>query len=415
VVVEKLAEEAETNEEVNTMRYSETATLGGRGLRICLWAALAGAWAGASISDVNGAEQPKTYAGTIYVAGHGGHFAQVELSIDPSNQEDPIQIKPLPLKQAKLTVSKRKHKNGQSQYKLHDARLDGNKLYWSTYNTDNNNKVHYGVIDLTTRKVTSDIAVPVDPRATKPAVKPDAMPYYCASGLTPGHFMPMSMTHEAYVTVVDRADMDKYKNVFLDNILPNANYKYLHGSTSPDGSKFLAVVNVADAPYGGLTGESRLYVLDAKALEKGKVVKLAEGELFGDGTGPFGATITFRSSWTPDGSKILESGADRFWVLDSKTLKPLNGEDGDLDIAGQNHDALATTDGKYAILTVRVLPYEEGSADEGKMDGHIQLYDIENSEAIGNSVSVCNSCHIVEEEENYNAVLCGLDGIVTPQ
>ncbi len=397
------------------MKYSETTTLGGHVLRICLCAALAAAWAGASVSGVVAAEQPKTYAGTIYVAGHGGHVAQVELTIDPSNQEDPIQIKSLPIEQAKLSVSKRKFKDGTSQYKLHDVRLDGNQLYWSTYNTDAHDKVHYGVIDLTTRKKISDIAIPVDPRATKPGVKPDAMPYYCASGLTPAHFMPMTMTHEAYVTVVDKADMHKYKNVFLDSILPDANYKFLHGSTSPDGSKFLAVVNVTDTPFGNITGEHRLYMLDARELEKGKVVKLAEGYLFGDGTGPFGASITFRSSWTPDGSKILLSGADRFWVVDSKTLKPLNGADGDVDIAGQNHDALSTTDGKYAILTVRVLPYKEGSPDEGKMDGQIQLYDLENSEAIGNSVSVCNSCHMEEEKEYYNAVLCGLDGKVAPQ
>jgi hypothetical protein len=393
------------------MKWYATTTLGSHALRICLCVALSAAWAGAGVSDANATEKPKTYAGTIYVAGHGGHFAQVELSIDPSNQEHPIQIKQM----EKLTVSKRKFKDGTSQYKLHDARLDGKKLYWSTYNTDAHDKLHYGVMDLTTGKNLSDIAIPVDPRATKPEVKPDAMPYYCASGLTAGYFMPMTMSHEAYITVVDKADMDKYQNVFLDSILPDPNYKYLHGATSPDGSKLMAVVNRTDVPYGTLTGEHLLYILDAKALEKGKVVELAKGELFGDGTGPFGVSITFRASWTPDGSKILLAGADRVWVLDSKTLKPLNGAHGDSYIGGQNHDALSTTDGKYAILTLRVLPYEEGSPDENKLDGHIQLYDIDNSEAIGDSVSVCNACHKVEEEENYNATLCGLDGIVAPQ
>jgi hypothetical protein len=393
------------------MECSATTTLGVHALPICLCAALAVASMGAGVRQADAAEEPKTYAGTIYVAGHGGHFAEVEVSIDPSNQENPIQIK----QSKKLTVSKRKHKNGESQYKLHDARLDGDKLYWSTYNTDAKSKVHYGVVDLATRKVISDIAVPVDPRATKPEVKPDAMPYYCASGLTPGYFMPMTMTHEAYITVVDKADMNKYQNVFIDSVLPDANYKYLHGATSPDGSKFLAVVNGAGSPQGNITGEHFLYMLDAKALEKGEVVKLAEGDLFGDGTGPFGVSITFRASWTPDGSKLLLAGGDRFWVLDSETLEPLNGDDGDPYIAGQNHDALSTTDGKYAILTLRVLPYEEGSPDEGKMDGHIQLYDIENSEPIGDSVSVCNACHEADVDENYNAILCGLDGTVAAQ
>jgi hypothetical protein len=397
------------------MKSSETTTLGEYALWFCLCVALAGSWVAASVSDVDAAEEPGTYAGTIYVAGHGGHFAKVDVSIDPANQEDPIQVKEQSPSRAKLTVSKRKHDNGESQYKLHDARLDGNILYWSTYNTDVDNKVHYGKIDLTKRRVTADIAVPVDPRVTKPGSKPGAMPYYCASGQTPGYFMPMTMTHEAYISVVDKADMNQYRNVFLDSILPDANYKYLHGGTSPDGTRFLAVLNVTDTPHGDLTGEHLLYVLDARELEKGNVVKLAEGELFGDGSGPFGVSITFRASWSPDGSKLLVAGGDRLWVLDSETLEPLNGEDGDIDIGGQNHDAIATTDGKYALLTLRVKPYEEDGPDGNKMDGHIQLYDIENAEVIGNSVSVCNSCHYDIDEENIHAIVCGLDGVVAPQ
>jgi len=395
--------------------YQTTATLGGHRRRLCLCAALAGLCAWTGIGTVDAAGQPKTYAGTIYVAGHGGHIASVDVSIDPANQEDPIQVELLPLKRGKLTVSKRKDKNGESQYKPHDVRLDGKTLYWSTYNTDVNNKLHYGTMDITTRRKTADIAVPVDPRVTKPEIKPGAVPFYCASGQTPGYFMPMTMSHEAYITVVDKADMKQHRNVFLDSILPDANYKYLHGGTSPDGTKFLAAFNVTDTPHGQLTGEHLLYVLDARELEKGNVVKLAEGMLFGDGTGPFGVSITFRTSWTPDGSKLLVSGADRFWVLDSETLEPLNGKDGDVDIGGQNHDAMATTDSKYALLTLRVKPYEEGGPDKNKMDGHIQLYDIENAEVIGNSVSVCNGCHEPVYMGILNATLCGLDCVVAPK
>ena len=281
------------------------------------------------VSAPNAADNPQKYTGTIYVAGQGGHFAEVHVTIDPSNEDQPIQI----TANKKLTVSMLKHPNGHSQYKLHDGRLDGDTLYWSTYNTDVNDHLHYGKVDLATKKVT-DIAVPVDPRATMPAVKPDVSPYYCASGQTKGYFMPMTMTHEAYITVADKSDLNKYKNVFLDKILPDQNYKFLHGSTSHDGKKMFVVVNVADKPMGAFTGEALMYVLDAAELEKGNVVKLAKGEVFGDGSGPFGASITFRSTWTDDDSKILMSGGDRFWVIDAATLKPLNGEAGDIGIGG---------------------------------------------------------------------------------
>lgn len=358
------------------------------------------------VSAPNAADNPQKYTGTIYVAGQGGHFAQAEVAIDPSNEDQPIQ-----LTTKKLTVSMRKHPNGQSQYKIHDGRLDGDTLYWSTYNTDEDNNLHYGKVDLATKKVT-DIAVPVDPRATLPALKPNVAPYYCASGQTKGYFMPMTMTHEAYITVADKSDLNKYKNVFLDKLLPDQNYKFLHGSTSHDGKKMFVVVNVADKPMGAFTGEALMYVLDATELEQGNVVKLAEGMVFGDGTGPFGASITFRSTWTDDDSKILMSGGDRFWVIDAATLKPLNGEAGDIGIGGQNHDAMATTDGKYAILTERVLFYDGG---EEKMDGAIQLYDLQNDIAIGPAVSVCNSCHESMMDSKLNVGLCGLDGVVSPQ
>jgi hypothetical protein len=378
--------------------------------------AVAGVVAAVALASTVTAAEATKYTGTIYVAGHGGHVAKAEVTVDPANAAAPLVVKALPQDGAKLTVSMKKHENGSSQYKLHDVRLDGNTLYWSTYNTDVAGKIHYGTVNLSDAdKVTADIAVPVDPRATQPAVKPDAMPYYCASAQTKGYFMPMTMSHEAYITVVDKQKPDKSFNVFLDSVLPDANYKFLHGSTDPTGTKFLAVVNLSDVPQGRMTGEHLMLILDAKALEQGKLVKLAEGTVFGDGSGPFGASITFRSTWSADGSRIFLAGGDRVWIIDANDpkLKPLNGPDGDIRIGGQAHDMLPTSDGKYALVTLRVLPYE-GSDDAKKHDGMVQLYDVANSKVIGTPVSVCNVCHKAAMGTNINAMLCGLDGKLQP-
>jgi len=373
--------------------------------------------AGAAViaGAVTAGEAPK-YTGKVYVAGHGGHVAEVAVTIDPANAQAPLAVKTLMQDGAKLTVSMKKHANGSSQYKLHDVRVDGDTMYWSTYNTDVDGNLHYGAVDLADgNKVTADIAVPVDPRATKPGTKPDAMPYYCASGQTEDYFMPMTMSNEAYITVIDKKNLEKSFNVFLDSVLPDANYKFLHGAADPTGRKFLAVVNLSDVPQGRITGEHLMIMLDARALEQGRLVKLGEGLLFGDGSGPFGASITFRSAWSADGSKILMSGGDRVWVIDANDpdLQALNGVEGDVNIGGQSHDMLPTSDGRYALITVRTKPYSDpGDAD--KMDGALQVYDVVNGRAIGEPVSVCNACHKQAMGANLNAILCGLDGRVTP-
>ncbi|MBU0675482.1 MAG: hypothetical protein KJ950_12640 [Proteobacteria bacterium] len=195
-------------------------------------------------------------------------------------------------------------------------------------------------------------------------------------------------------------------NVFLDGIVGNLDYFFIHGSTSKDRSKFLVTFN-----DNTTAGTSHLYMLDANSVANATPALVSSGTnqatITGDGSGPMGATITFRSSWTPDDSKILLSGGDRFYILDANTLVLKNGLEGDNTIAGQNHDALPTTDGKYALLTLRTLPYA-GTANEGKYDGEIQLYDVVNGTPIGNPVSVCNGCH----GNQRNSVLCGIDGSI---
>ncbi|GAB4389359.1 MAG: hypothetical protein Kow0025_14240 [Thermodesulfovibrionales bacterium] len=349
-----------------------------------------------------------TYAGTIYVAGHGGHFAKVNITIDPSNTTDPIGVS-----LSKQTVSMVKFAEGDSQYKLHDARLDGTTLYWSTYNTDANGQVHYGKVNLATSAVT-DVAVDVDARATIPGVGLNKMPIYCASGQTANYFMPITMTNEAYITVIPKntitastapppVTVKTATNVFLDSIVP-VNYNMFHGSTSNDGTKMLVNVNQAAAPGGALNGTVDLYILDLADMEKATVTQVAGGSVSGDNSGPGGATISFRSDWSSDDSLIALAGGDRIWIVDSSTLAPTNGANGDINIGGQIHDALFTSDDAYAIMTLRTNL-------AGPKDGKIQLYDVAAGQAVGNAVSVCDACH-TGVMGTIDSTLCGLDGDV---
>jgi hypothetical protein len=149
-----------------------------------------------------------TYTGTVYVAGHGGHFAKAAVTIDPANTANPITMN-----MDRLVVSDKKFSgidessDGTSVYKLHDGRLDGKGgLYWSTFNTDEANKVHYGKLDLATGAVVKDVAIDVDPRATMPKPKAGGNrgSLYCGSGLSKTAYMPMTMTSEGYITVIPR-------------------------------------------------------------------------------------------------------------------------------------------------------------------------------------------------------------------
>ncbi len=208
-------------------------------------------------------------------------------------------------------------------------------------------------------------------------------------------------------------------NVLLDSILPDANYMHAHNSTSTDRTKMLITVNKAATPYTGMTGVTDLYLVDADKMAQGEVAKtLGPVQIGSNATTPM--NVVFRSSWTADDSKILVAGKDRLWVLDPATLAPLNGAAGDAGLlAGsngtyyENHDALPTTDGQYAILTLRTKPHAD--PDVAKLDGELKLYDLANGHVVGAGVSVCNSCHATMLGANRNATLCGLDGKVEKQ
>lgn len=373
-----------------------------------------------------------TYEGTVYVAGHGGHISKIALTINPTNETTPIVVS-----LNKLTISNVKFKEGDSQYKLHDVRLAGETLYWSTYNTDANGQVHYGKINVAGTGL-ADVAYNVDERAVKPGAGLNMMPIYCASGQTADYFMPITMTSEAYITVIPKEDITgqatpppsvyrtqitEATNVFIDALMPDNNYTYMHGSTSPDGSKFLVYVNDRNdgQAFGALNFTSDFYMLDTNSVVAGQPA-LADtttnkASVTGDGSGPQAATISFRSSWTPDGSKVLVSAADRVYVLDSDTLAVLNGNtpgnQGDTTVGGANngqiHDMLSSGDGKYALLAARTTPY-----GDTKKDGEIQLYDVVNGQPIGEPVSVCNACHVNQLGAANSAVLCGITGEFSP-
>jgi len=366
----------------------------------------------ATLCGLDGAitESGGTYSGTIYVAGHGGHIAKVPLTINPADTTNPISVGAL----SRVVVSTVKFApgaaGGLSQYKLHDVRIDtaANALFWSTYNTDANGKVHYGRNNLSTGDLEADVAVAVDPRATLPAMGINTMPIYCASGQTADYFMPITMTNEAYISVIPKSSVtgiatpppagvvSKVTNVFLDSILPDPNYTFFHGSTSHDGSKMFMAVNKSTSPQSGSNGTADLYMLNAPNLEKATVTQIGSA---GQITGAGASSITFRSTWSLDDSKIALAGADRIWIIDSATLAPVFAG-GNTGIGGQVHDAMFTTDGQYAVMAIRTnLPSPK--------DGELQLYDVVNDTVVGNSVSVCNACH-----PGTDATLCGLDGEV---
>lgn len=65
------------------------------------------------------------YTGTLYIAGHGGHFGEATVTIDPT-ATDPISV----------TLAKRDICSSPpcgGEYKFHDARIDGDNIWWSTY------------------------------------------------------------------------------------------------------------------------------------------------------------------------------------------------------------------------------------------------------------------------------------------
>jgi len=343
----------------------------------------------------------KTYSATVYVAGHGGHFAAVDVTIDPNDENDPIKVNNLDMVNIGTTVT----------HKTHDARIDAtnsNILFWSTYALDDKGKQHVGKSDLKTGKVLIDIAMDPDPRSPG-----KTGPLYCASGQSKKYYMPVFMGNEAYIDVLDKGTLELKHRVFVSDLgYKSGSYLFVHGINSNDMKKFLISVALKGED-GKPNGKVDSVIVDMASLEKGKLKELAKGTLSGEP----GKTISFRQFFSKNDKLIFQSAADRMWVIDAATLKLV---DEKMSTGGQNHDVMPTPDGKYALLTLRTSNIS-GCDPEGKpvmdkegkplkiTDGTIQLYDADGKKLIGNPVSVCFDCHKKMGKGDKNAILCGLD------
>ena len=343
----------------------------------------------------------KTYTGTVYVAGHGGHFAQADVTLDPSNEAVPVKINNLD----KLDIGTTK------THMTHDARIDANNrniLFWSTYKLDPQGKQHVGKSDLKTGKVIKDIAMDPDPRATGGDKK---MPLYCASGQSKKFFMPVFMGVEAYVDVFDKATLEKKHRVFVSDLgYAKGSYQFLHGTNSPNQKTFLLVLNLTKEGKG--TGDIDFVLVDMAALENGKFKEIKRATL----KGAPGKTVSFREYFSNNGKLIYQSVGDRLWVIDAATLKLV--DEKMAPEGSQIHDAMTTPDDKFALLTVRTLT--DACDEEGKpiikdgekaqiTDGTFMLYDASAKKLNNNTISTCFVCHKDAGLGDKNAVLCGLD------
>ena len=340
-----------------------------------------------------------TYSGTTYVAGMGGHFAKADVTIDASNENEPIKITNLD----RIVIGDKK------THPTHDARIDANDpntMFWSTYVLDPKYKQHVGKSDLKTGNVIMDIAM--DPDASAGGSKP---PLYCASGQSKSFYMPVFMGQEGYVDVFDKATMKHKERVWVSDLgYEKGTYKFTHGINSPDMKTFLVVLNQASNGKGN--GSIDFILVDMAKLEKGKFKQLAKNTLKGEPD----KTITFRQYFSNDGTRIYQSAGDRLWVLDAKTLTLI--DEKMMPAGNQIHDAQTTPDDKYAMLTVRTVTAgcdADGKAivKEGKgvdiTDGTLMLYDVDAKKLNEKSTSVCLACHKGMGLGDKNAVLCGLD------
>jgi hypothetical protein len=333
----------------------------------------------------------------MYVAGMGGHFAKAEITVDPSDKNQPIKVNSLDMVDI-----------GGNTHPTHDARIDdqdANRMYWSTYKLDTwknkgakGGQLHVGVTDLSSGEVIKDVAFPAPARAKWVGAN------YCASGQSATSFIPVSMANEGYIDVFDKKTLTLQHRIFLSELgIKAGETTFAHGINTPDYSKFLLTVNDTPTGFTKWTGNTKLIMLDMKALENGKLKKLAEAMITGKPKDASGGTITFRQFFSDDGKYLFQSGADRGYLIDAKTLKVL---DEITPLPGENHDILPTPDGKYAVMTLR----EKAKDYQGKdsVDGTLLLYDVEARKTIGGSVSVCFACH--NDEGVGKAILCGLDG-----
>jgi hypothetical protein len=339
------------------------------------------------------------YGATVFVAGHGGHFAKADVVVDPANAENPILVKNL--EQVSIGTTE--------THKTHDARLDGGTLFWSTIALDKEGKIHVGKTDVKTGKVVKDVALTPDPRS--PAKDG---PAYCASGQSKTAFLPVFMGNEGYVDVFDKKTMEHKNRVFVSDLgYKPGSYMFVHGSNTNDMKRFLVTVTTKGAD-GKMDGKQDLIMVDLPSLEKGKWKVLAKATLSGEP----GKTIAFRQYFSKDDKLVFQAAGDRMWVIDAATLKLV--DEKMTQPTGENHDVQPTPDGRYALLTLRTSDTTACDVNgkpvgDGKKitDGVLQLYDASTRKLVGKPASVCFGCHKDAQQGDKNAILCGLSASFT--
>lgn len=333
-----------------------------------------------------------THAGTLYIAGMGGHVATVQVKIDPS-QPDPITV--VSLGRIALNDDPALSKKA---YPIHDVRIDQakNVLYWSAFVPDGDG-VRAGKLSLASGKMLADVKLSKDPKLT-------LAPMYCGSGQTKSKFLPVIMGHQGYIDVIDKDSMKLEHRVSLDHPKIPKNYVWAHGVNSPDGKEFALWMSLSDTPGKfprGKETRQMVFILDMPALVAGTVKIVRETTFESNPMSAF-----FRGYYTSDGKQLLISGRDRNWVLDAKSLKVV-AETANLP-GVETHDFQPLPGNRYAVLTQRT-PMDLAPGKKG-VDGQVELYDLVKKQRVGKSVSVCDSCH-KPANITTTAVLCGIDSV----
>lgn len=354
-------------------------------------------------------------AGTLYVAGMGGHLAKVEVEIDPTDTAEPIKI--LDLDKVRL---------GKAEgYGTHDARIDHDRgiLYSAVFVRNPDGKVNIASVDLSTGKVKKDAAISVSDRYVDG-------PLYCASGQSKDAFIPVVMGYEGYIDVIDKDSLELKHRIHLDHPEIPKDYIWAHGVHTPDMKQFLLTISstAPDRTGKGLPRNSEdvlFYLLDMEQLLQGKLQIIKKGAIKGDPA----KTASLRQHYTHDGKYLMQTVRDRLWIIDAETFELVHEEkfpvDENIEVTTKDaatgapvvkkaqlevHDAIATKDDKYAVLTMRI-PVKSGETN-AVMDGSLLLFDLEKKAIVGKPVSVCNSCHVDEPDlKDKSAVLCGLDAV----
>jgi hypothetical protein len=323
-----------------------------------------------------------TYNGTIYMAStSGGHIVKFAVAIDPANAGNEIVM----TGRVKLDLASPGTLN--KTHNFHDVRYDAatSRVYYSGIKADSaggavNGQTHLGYVDTTAFNAGGIHDATIETTAAAQAGL-----VYCASGQTDDYYIPMTMSYPAYIDVIR-------KNTVKTGAALTSTPKQLY-----------VAVNETTAGTGGTgagqTGQFTGYLLDMSDVTAGTVSPSSV-----TATSPTtSAAVAFRSTYTPDGSKILQAGADRLVVLDGSTLAELSN---DTAIGGENHDVMPTPDGKYALLALR---YKDGA--EAFNTSGLQLYNIQTGSygAVGNPVNTCGGCH--NDTVNHNT--CGIDGPIT--